>query len=98
MGHISRIDQYQLRACNCGAYRKRAGWTPKHWCHYEGLKDVPGPHFCHLFLRFVYRNPPVLGGNDLPLTATDAYGQLLVSDKQREALNVWLTSRGLADR
>jgi ADP-heptose:LPS heptosyltransferase len=75
---------------------QRAGWTPEHWCHYEGLKDEPGPHFCDLFLRFAYRNPPVLGGNDLPLTASDAYGQLLVSDKQRSELHTWLTSRSLA--
>lgn len=77
---------------------QRAGWTPAHWCHYQGLRDVPGPHFCDLFLRFAYRNPPALGGNDLPLIATDAYGQLLVNDQQRQELDAWLTSRGLANQ
>jgi ADP-heptose:LPS heptosyltransferase len=77
---------------------KRAGWQPEHWCHYEGLRDVPGPHFCDLFLRFAYRNPPVLGGADLPLTATDAYCQLLVSDVQRHDLQTWLALKGLTGR
>lgn len=77
---------------------RRAGWTTQHWCHYEGLKDVPGPHFCDLWLRFAYRNPPVLGGEDLPLTASDAYGQLIVTPAQRVELDAWLKSRALADR
>lgn len=77
---------------------QRAGWRPEHWCHYQGLRDLPGPHFCDLFLRFAYRNPPILGGNDLPLTAIDAYGQLLVSDKQRHELHTWLATKRLAEQ
>lgn len=77
---------------------RRAGWQPDHWCHYEGLRDVPGPHFCDLFLRFAYRNPPILGGEDLSLTANDAYSQLLVSEAQRVDLQQWLNLKGLANR
>lgn len=77
---------------------QRAGWTAEHWCHYQDLKDVPGPHFCDLFLRFAYRNPPILGGADLPLTASDAYGQLVVNDMQRHDLRQWLASKGLANK
>ncbi len=77
---------------------QRAGWTEQHWCHYAGMQDVPGPHFCDMYLRFAYRNPPVLGGNDLPLTATDAYGQLQVSDAQRSELQQWLKDKGLAEQ
>ncbi len=76
----------------------RAGWRPEDWCHYEGLQDVPGPHFCDLFLRFAYRNPPGIGGEDLPLNATDAYSELHVADTQRTELQQWLTSKGLCDR
>ena len=77
---------------------ERAGWNSQHWCHYTHLHDVPGPHFCDLYLRYAYRNPPILGGNDLPLTAHDAYGQLTATGKQREALHAWLQTRGLVDR
>jgi heptosyltransferase-2/heptosyltransferase-3 len=75
---------------------KRAGWRPEHWCDYYQLHDVPGPHFCDLFLRFAYRNPCALGGEDLPLVATDAYAQLTVSGAQRAELQTWLASKGLA--
>jgi ADP-heptose:LPS heptosyltransferase len=77
---------------------RRAGWRSEHWCDYYGLKDVPGPHQCDMFLRFAYRNPPVLGGNDMPLIATDAYGQLLVSNTQRLELQQWLADKGLANQ
>jgi ADP-heptose:LPS heptosyltransferase len=77
------------------ALLQRAGWTPEHWCNYYQL-DLPGPHFCDLFLRFAYRNPPALGGQDLPLTASDAYAQLTVSDAQRTELQTWLTAKSLA--
>lgn len=76
----------------------RAGWNEQLWCHYSGMQDLPGPHFCDLYLRFAYRNPPILGGNDLPLTATDAYGQLYVSDIQRNELRHWLQSKEWVDR
>jgi ADP-heptose:LPS heptosyltransferase len=76
---------------------RRAGWTSDHWCEYFHL-DPPGPHFCDLFLRFAYRNPPMLGGMDLPLHVTDAYGQLLVTDAQRNELQPWLAAHDLVDR
>lgn len=77
---------------------QRAGWRAEHWCHYQGLPDVPGPHFCDLFLRFAYRNPPALGGADLPLAAADAYGQLSVTDAQRRDLQQWLEQKDLQDK
>lgn len=77
---------------------QRAGWQPDYWCHYEGLRNVPGPHFCDLFLRFAYRNPPILGGADLPLTANDAHGQLLIGDPQRHDVQQWLEAKGLANK
>jgi len=76
---------------------QRSGWSPDDWCDYRGLRDVPGPHFCDLFLRFAYRNPRVLGGEDLPLAAHDAYAQLTVTDAQRAELQAWLAAKGLAD-
>lgn len=89
------FDQHNDKTCDL---LRRAGWRPEHWCHYEGLKDVPGPHFCDLWLRFAYRNPSVLGGDDLPLAANDAYAQLQVAAEQRAALDAWLQSRGLGGR
>lgn len=77
---------------------QRAGWSEQYWCHYAHLRDVPGPHFCDLYLRYAYRNPPILGGNDLPLTATDAYGQLMVTVEQRNSLQTWLQTRGLTEQ
>lgn len=76
---------------------QRAGWTPQLCCEYHGLRDIPGPHQCDMFLRFAYRNPPIIG-EDLPLTSNDAYGQLWVSDPQRSALQQWLVSKGLANQ
>jgi heptosyltransferase-2/heptosyltransferase-3 len=77
---------------------RRAGWNQTHWCHYADLPDVPGPHFYDMYLRFAYRNPAILGGNDLPLTASDAYGQLTVSATQRSEVQQWLSSKGLTDQ
>jgi len=77
---------------------QQAGWNAEHWCHYDNLPDVPGPHLCDLFLRFAYRDPRVLGGRDLPLLATDAHGQLVVSESQRQDAAQWLTTMGLAER
>lgn len=77
---------------------QRAGWAPQLSCDYHGLRDIPGAHQCDMFLRFAYRNPPIIGGEDLPLTSQDAYGQLWVSDAQRSALQQWLVSKGLADQ
>jgi heptosyltransferase-2/heptosyltransferase-3 len=76
----------------------RAGFSSADWCGHDGFTDLPGPHFCDLWLRFAYRNPPVLGGADLRLTATDAYPQLRVSAAQRAGLEGWLAGVGIADR
>ncbi len=76
----------------------RAGFSSADWCGHDGFTDLPGPHFCDLWLRFAYRNPPVLGGADLPLTATDAYPELHVSDAERAGLEPWLAAAGIGDR
>jgi heptosyltransferase-2/heptosyltransferase-3 len=76
----------------------RAGFSNSFWCDHQGFTDLPGPHFCDLWLRFAYRNPPVLGGEDLPLTATDAWPQLAVSPSRRSELVSWLAQRGIADQ
>lgn len=80
------------------ALLKRAGWSTEHLCDTHHMGDVPGAHMCDLLLRFAYRNPRILGGQDLPLTATDAYGELHVAEQQRVELAAWLQSRGLAGR
>ncbi|HTE42178.1 MAG TPA: glycosyltransferase family 9 protein [Steroidobacteraceae bacterium] len=76
----------------------RAGWTDAHACDSLGFSDLQGVHMCDLFLRFAYRNPGILGGEDLALTATDVYGQLHVSPGQRNDLQIWLAEKGLSDR
>jgi ADP-heptose:LPS heptosyltransferase len=72
----------------------RAGWTRAHWCHHEDLQGLTGSHFCERWLRFSYRNPPVLGGEDLPVSASDAYGELIVMPAQRALVAQWLQYRG----
>jgi heptosyltransferase-3 len=72
----------------------RAGWTPAHWCHHEDLKGLDGSHFSERWLRFSFRNPPILGGEDLPLSASDAYGELIVTPAQRAEVAQWLHRRG----
>ncbi len=89
------FDHDPGKACRVLA---RAGWSPNDWCHYDGLRDVPGPHFCDLWLRYAYRNPPVLGGADLPLTAADAYGQLQLLPAQAAVAQQWRTASGLGAR
>src|SRR5215831_11490828 len=77
----------------------RAGWTDAHCCHYAGLQGVPGPHMCDLWQRFAYRNPSVVGGNDLPIAhAERAHAVLTVTDSQRHDLDAWLDLRRLGDR
>ena len=71
----------------------RAGWTPAHWCHHEDLRGLEGSHFCERWLRFSYRNPPVLGGQDLPVTAADAYGELIVTAAARADVAQWMQDR-----
>jgi heptosyltransferase-3 len=77
---------------------RRAGWSVEHYCDSHGFSDAPGSHMCDRYLRFAYRNPGVLGGQDLPLPANDAYGMLLVGDSQRADLQAWLAQRGWQDR
>jgi ADP-heptose:LPS heptosyltransferase len=69
---------------------RRAGWQPKHWCEVRDTHDVAGPHQCDLYLRHAYRNPVVVADKDMALTATDAFGQLVVTDTQRAHLDRWL--------
>jgi heptosyltransferase-2/heptosyltransferase-3 len=67
----------------------RAGWTPQYWCHHEDLPGLSGSHFCERWLRFSWRNPPLLGGEDLPVPASDAFGELIVTDAQRAEVDAW---------
>jgi heptosyltransferase-3 len=74
----------------------RSGWRHEHWCHHADLPGLTGSHFCERWLRFAYRNPPVLGGTDLTVDARDAYGELIVTASQRAEVDTWLQTRGLA--
>jgi heptosyltransferase-2/heptosyltransferase-3 len=80
------------------ALLRRAGWASAHTCDSLGFSDLQGVHMCDLFLRFAYRNPGVLGGEDLKLIATDAYGQLQVSPGQRNDVQIWLAEKCISDR
>jgi heptosyltransferase-3 len=71
----------------------RAGWTAQMWCHHEDLPGLSGSHFCDRWLRFAYRNPPVLGGDDLPPPAGDAFGELIVTDEARAQVQAWSRTR-----
>ncbi|HWW21493.1 MAG TPA: glycosyltransferase family 9 protein [Steroidobacteraceae bacterium] len=73
---------------------RRAGWTAEHWCHHEDMQGLMGSHFCDRWLRFAYRNPPILGGEDLPVGASDAHGELVVTPAQRLLVARWLQQRG----
>ncbi|HYM34935.1 MAG TPA: hypothetical protein VET48_06025, partial [Steroidobacteraceae bacterium] len=78
---------------------KRAGWREEHCCHYEGLRDLPGPHMCDLWQRFAYRNPKVLGGEDLPSQIREqAHSVLVVSESRRLSLEAWLTEKKLSGK
>jgi ADP-heptose:LPS heptosyltransferase len=77
---------------------KRAGWSKGHSCEYFGFADLPGYHMCDLMQRFAFRNPDVLGGQDLKIPGLPrARGELIVSPQRREALTAWLESRGLKE-
>jgi heptosyltransferase-2/heptosyltransferase-3 len=76
----------------------RAGWTSEYWCHHEDLPGLTGSHFCERWLRFSYRDPPILGAADLPVTASDAFGELIVTPAQRAEVAHWLHDRGWGDR
>lgn len=71
----------------------RAGWTQAYWCHHEDMAGLEGSHFSERWLRFSYRNPPILGGADLPVSATDAFGELTVTPDQRRDVAQWLQAR-----
>jgi heptosyltransferase-3 len=71
----------------------RAGWTPQYWCHHEDLPGLSGSHFCDRWLRFAWRNPALLGGEDLPVPAGDAFGELVVTDAQRAEVDAWSQRR-----
>lgn len=76
----------------------RAGWTAAHSCHFSGLKNLPGPHMCDLWQRFAFRNPPILGGSDLPSPMNAIrHGVLDVTPAQRAELDAWWRSRRLED-
>jgi len=77
---------------------ERAGWTPPCWCHHEELPGLSGSHFCDRWLRFAYRNPPLLGGNDLPTQAADAFGELIVTSEQRSEVDAWSQASPWAGR
>ncbi|HEY2419012.1 MAG TPA: glycosyltransferase family 9 protein [Steroidobacteraceae bacterium] len=76
----------------------RAGWTPAHWCHHEDMPGLTGSHFCERWLRFAYRDPPVLGGQDHRPPTDDAFGELVVTEAQRREVEVWAGSRPWGDR
>ena len=71
----------------------RAGWTPQHWCHHEDMPGLSGSHFCDRWLRFAWRNPQLLGGEDLPPQSGDAFGELIVTDQQRLEVDAWSQAR-----
>lgn len=76
------------------ALLRRAGWTAAHWCHHEDMPGLAGSHFCERWLRFSYRNPAVLGGQDLPVQGNDAFGELIVTPAQRANVASWLRAKG----
>jgi heptosyltransferase-2/heptosyltransferase-3 len=89
------FDHDNRKVC---ALLSRAGWKPGDWCHHEDLANLAGSHFCERWLRFSFRNPPVLGGEDLPMTARDAFGELIVTPGQRAEVDQWLQRRGWGGR
>lgn len=88
------FDHDNVKIC---ALLERAGWTAAHWCHHEDLSGLANSHFCDRWLNFSFRDPPVLGGQDLPVTASDAFGELTVTDAQRADVARWMQRRGWAD-
>ncbi len=77
---------------------KRAGWIDAHVCDYSNLHNVPGPHMCDHWQRFAFRNPPMLGGNDLALPPLpQAHCELRVSATRRDELRDWLAKRDIGN-
>jgi heptosyltransferase-3 len=77
---------------------QRAGWTARYWCHHEDLSGLSGSHFCDRWLRFAWRNPPILGGKDLSPPSNDAFGELIVTGAQRSEVDAWSQARPWAGR
>jgi len=77
---------------------QRAGWQETDACEPNNFTDVRGSHFCDLWLRFAYRNPKVLGGEDLPCTMSGAWPTLSLSEAKRQQGIAWLTHRNLLDK
>lgn len=76
----------------------RAGWKPGDSCEFRVDEGPAAPHLCEQFLQFSYRNPGVLGGGQVPHSADDAFGELVVSASQRGELDEWLHARGWQGR
>jgi heptosyltransferase-3 len=85
------FDHDNRKVC---ALLMRAGWTTAHWCHHEDMTGLTGSHFCERWLRFSYRNPPILGGQDLTVQSNDAFGELMVTPAQRADVAGWVRAKG----
>jgi ADP-heptose:LPS heptosyltransferase len=85
------FDHDNRRICSL---LQRAGWTAQYWCHHEDMQGLTGSHFCDRWLRFAYRNPPILGAEDLPVTRSEPFGELIVTPGQRSQVAQWLQQRG----
>jgi ADP-heptose:LPS heptosyltransferase len=85
------FDHDNRKVC---ALLMRAGWTAAHWCHHEDMTGLTGSHFCERWLRFSYRNPPILGGQDLNVQSNDAFGELMVTPTQRADVAGWVHAKG----
>jgi len=85
---------------NASTYKllRRAGWRATDVCEPNHFTDVRGSHFCDLWLRFAYRNPRVLGAEDLPCTATDAWPTLYLSELKKQQEINWLATHQLHDK
>ncbi len=71
----------------------RAGWSAPCWCHHEDLPGLAGSHFCERWLRFAWRNPALLGGEDLAPQSGEAFGELIVTGEQRREVDDWSQQR-----
>jgi len=76
----------------------RAGWSAADWCHHEDLPGLEGSHFCDRWLRFAWRNPQRLGGEDLTPRGGEAFGELIVTAAQRREVDDWSRTRPWAGR
>jgi heptosyltransferase-2/heptosyltransferase-3 len=58
------------------------------------MHELAGSSFCERWLHFSYRNPPILGGLDLPVASEDAFAELIVTPAQRADVAGWLQAKG----